>query len=190
MNLGLRQLIDRTILTPIQDKSARLLTKAALFMLAAFAFLIGFIFLTAAFFIWVVQLAGPLVAALSVAGFYVAVGIIAVLIAIYGGREKVRKPKPAASQATSSSTGPSAADENRISDDEKERAAVISEAVVPLIEVLRSLGWKREELALLAAAELAKKLPPLTLVGLAIICGFLIGRLYQLPVGLIPKKAA
>jgi hypothetical protein len=71
-----------------------------------------------------------------------------------------------------------------------DRAEVISEAVVPIIEILRSLGWKREELALLAGAELAKTLPPLTLVGFAIICGFLIGRMTELPAHFLTRKKA
>jgi len=190
MNPGLRQLLDRSIIFPLQRKGARLLTKAALFVLSAFAFLIAILFSMAAFFIWLVQVAGAIIASLAVAGLFFTMAIVAILFALYSGREqkpataKVKEPlRPAA--APSQSAPPDA----RGAED-AERAERITEAVVPILEVLQALGWKREELALLASAELAKKLPPLTLVGLALICGFLIGRVHTLPFGSANKKEA
>jgi Putative Actinobacterial Holin-X, holin superfamily III len=182
MNLGLRGLVHQSIILPLQRKGVRLLMKAALFLVAFFALLVAIVFLTAAFFIWIDGLAGPLVAALAVAGLYLGIAIVAILAALYGGAEK---PQASPKQAETIGDGI----KENISQEE-DRAAVISEAVVPLLEVLRALGWKREEMALLAGAELAKTLPPLTLVGLAIICGFLIGRMANLPFGRSQKKAA
>jgi hypothetical protein len=170
MNLGLGGLVHQSIILPLQRKGARLLMKAALLLVALIALLVVIIFLTTAFFIWIDSLAGPLIAALAVAGLYLVVAIIAILGALYGGNEK---PHPMPKQA-----------------DRAGQKKVHPEAVLPIVEVLRALGWKREEMALLAGAELAKTLPPLTLVGLAIICGFLIGRMANLPFGWEPKKAA
>jgi hypothetical protein len=192
MNLGLRGLVQQSIILPLQRKGARLLMKAALFVVALIALIVAAAFLTAAFFIWIDQLAGPLVAALAVAGLYLGIAIIAILCAIYGGNEK---PDAASKQAEAASTKDRRkenASQDRLQDhlkEKEERAEVISEAVLPLLEVLRALGWKREEMALLASAELAKTLPPLTLVGLTLICGFLIGRMANLRFGWSPKKA-
>ncbi len=188
MNLGLRGLVQQSIILPPQRKCARLLMKAALFAVAFIALIVAAIFLTAAFFIWIDQLAGPLIAALATAGLYLGIAIIAVLCAIYGGNEK----PPAASKPAAAASAKNLHREKTSQDhskEQEERAEVISEAVLPLLEVLRALGWKREEMALLASAELAKTSPPLTLVGLALICGFLFGRIGNLPFGGRPTKA-
>ncbi len=188
MNLGLRGLVQQSIILPLQRKGARLLMKAALFVVALIALIVTLIFLTAAFFIWIDQLAGPLIAALAVAGLYLGIAIIAILCAVYGGNDKPRNtPKQAAAAGVKNLRSEQAGHEE--ASEQEERAAIISEAVLPLLEVLRALGWKREEMALLASAELAKTLPPLTLVGLALICGFMIGRMANLPFGWSPKKA-
>jgi uncharacterized membrane protein YqjE len=191
MNAWLQQLISRSILIPLQQKGARLLRKAALFALAAFAVLFAIVFLSVAFFIWIIQLVGVLAACLAFGAICLTIGVIALLFAVYSGREKLRTETSSRSQQqqNTGAAKESLADEqnDRAQDD---RAEAISEAVVPVIEILRSLGWKREEWALLAGAELAKTLPPLTLVGFAIICGFLIGRMIELPRDLLKRKKA
>ncbi|WP_020173993.1 phage holin family protein [Methyloferula stellata] len=191
MNFGLRGLVQQSIILPLQRKGARLLMKAALFLVALIALLVAAIFLTAAFFIWIDQLAGPLIAALAVAGLYLVIAVGALLFAIYGGNEKPRDvSKEAKTDGVKSQRQENASPEN--ARDEEDRAAVIAEAIVPYVEILRALGWKREEMALLAGAELAKTLPPLTLVGFAIVCGFLIGRManLKLPFDWAQKKSA
>ena len=45
--------------------------------------------------------------------------------------------------------------------------------------MLASLGLRREQIAVLAGASLAKRLGPVPLVGIAIVAGFLVGRLWQ-----------
>jgi hypothetical protein len=191
MNFGLRALVQQSIILPLQRKGARLLMKAALFLVALIALLVAAIFLTAAFFIWIDQLAGPLIAALAVASLYLAIAVGALLFAVYGGNEKPRDAsKDAKTDGVKNRRQENASQEN--AGDAEDRAAVIAEAVVPYVEILRALGWKREEMALLAGAELAKTLPPLTLVGFAIVCGFLIGRManLKLPFDWTQKKSA
>ncbi len=191
MNFGLRGLVQQSIILPLQRKGARLLMKAALFLVALVALLVVAIFLTAAFFIWIDQLAGPLIAALAVASLYLLIAVSALLYAVHGGKEK---PHGASKQAKTDSAKnlrqESPSQENVRQ--EEDRAEVISEAVAPYVEILRALGWKQEEMALLAGAELAKTLPPLTLVGFAIICGFLIGRManLKLPLDWAGKRSA
>jgi fatty acid desaturase len=187
MNPGLRQLIDRSIISPIQRKSVRFLTKAALFAVAAFAFLLAILFAMAAFFIWLVQLAGAIVASIAVAGLFCILAIIAILFALYGFREKKLKVSPKQT-ADAKETARSTESPAQIALEDAQREESITEAVAPLLDVLRALGLKREELALLAGSELAKKLPPLTLVGLAIVCGFFIGRMNTFPFDLMTKK--
>ncbi len=191
MNLGLRGLVQQSIILPLQRKGARLLMKAALFGVALIALIIAAAFLTAAFFIWIDQLAGPLVAALAVAGLYFGTAVIAILCAIYGGNGESNGASEQAEAVGIKSQRTENARQDHSQDrlkEQEDRAEVISEAVLPLLEVLRALGWKREEMALLAGAELAKTLPPLTLVGLTLICGFLIGRMANLPFGWSPTK--
>jgi hypothetical protein len=193
MNAWLQQLISQSILLPLQQKGARLLRKAALFALAALAFLLAIVFLSVAFFIWIVQLLGLLTACLAFGGFCLSFGIVALLFAIYSGREtsknETRKETQENVQAANKLKDQLAAEQNQ-QETQDRRSEVISEAVVPIIEILRSLGLKREEYALLAGAELAKTLPPLTLVGLAVICGFLIGRMTQLPMDFLERRKA
>ena len=45
--------------------------------------------------------------------------------------------------------------------------------------MLASLGLRREQIAVLAGSSLAKQLGPLPLVGLALVGGFLIGRMWK-----------
>jgi hypothetical protein len=187
MNFGLRGLVQQSIILPLQRKGARLLMKAALFVVALVALIVASVFLTAAFFIWINQLAGPLIAALATAGIYLSIAIIAFLCAVYGGNDKPHRESKRAAPAGVKNLHQDASQEK--TKEQEDRAAVISEAVLPLLEVLRTLGWKREEMALLAGAELAKTLPPMTLVGLALICGFLIARMANLPFGWSPPKA-
>jgi len=184
MNAWLRQYLARTIVNPLQRESARLLTKAALFALALFVFLIGLGFLTAALFIWIDGLAGALAAALCVAGAYFGIGIIAIFTAIYGGKARLEAP---ARRQMNEKRPRNVLEENDA--EHVNREAEITEAIAPIIEVLRSLGLKREELALLAGAELAKTLPPLTLAGFAVVCGFLIGRMAKWPFGIGMKES-
>jgi len=180
MNSWLTQLVNQTIIIPLQEKGARLLMKAGLFCVAAFTFFLGIVFLIVAFFIWIYTLAGALIASLAIAGGFFLIALIAVL-GLFSDRffqTKARKPAPARPAQGTAHRGPNMDAERA---EENFRSVEITDAIQPIIETLRSLGMKREELALLAGAELAKKLPPLTLMGLLLVCGFLIGRMAKMP---------
>ena len=60
-----------------------------------------------------------------------------------------------------------------------QRGAQVDRFIAPLLNTLRSLGLRREQLAVVAGAAVAKQLRPVPLVGLAIVAGFLFGRLWK-----------
>ena len=62
---------------------------------------------------------------------------------------------------------------------QNERSTKIDQFIAPLLNVLQNLGLRREQLAVLAGASVAKQLRPVPLVGLAIIAGFLLGRVWK-----------
>ena len=154
-------LIDR-----ITTVSARLLRKAALLFVAALCLLVVVVALTVAFFLWIASLASPIIAALAVAGVYFAVAALALIFALRDGSTKAE------------SAGPS------LKDTPKRQAeaginAQIDQFTAPLMDLLARFGFRREQLAVLAGASMAKQLGPLPLVGLAIVGGFLIGRMWK-----------
>lgn len=145
---------------------ASLLRKLALFLVAGVCFIVTLIALTIAFDLWIASLAGPIVAALAVAFVYLLVGVVAIVLALRSGAAPSAAMKPdAAAEA--------AADHTRT------RQAQIDHFTAPLLGLLQSLGLRREQLAVLAGASLAKQLKPVPLVGLAVIAGFLIGRMWK-----------
>ena len=149
----------------VSDFSARLLRKLALFVVAALCLNVVLIALTVAFGMWIATLAGAIVGVLAVAGFYLLIAVVAIVIA-------TRKPKRSVAQAE---TGESAEQ----SKDRVDLNSQVDDFTAPLLGLLQSLGLRREQLAVLAGATVAKKLGPVPLVGLAIVAGFLIGRTYK-----------
>ena len=151
--------------SPLVDQvtafGASLLRKLALFVVAAFCMVVVVIALTIVFDLWIASLAGSIVGALAVAGLYLAVAIIAVVLATRGGA------KPAQAEAEPAAAASAAKDEK------------VDQFTAPLLAMLASLGLRREQIAVLAGASLAKRLGPVPLVGIAIVAGFLIGRLWQ-----------
>ena len=151
--------------SPLVDQvtafGASLLRKLALFVVAALCMVVVVIALTIAFDLWIASLAGSIVGALAVAGLYLAVAIIAVVLATRGGA------KPAQAEAEPAAAASAAKDEK------------VDQFTAPLLAMLASLGLRREQIAVLAGASLAKRLGPVPLVGIAIVAGFLIGRLWQ-----------
>ena len=102
--------------------------------------------LTIAFFLWLATIASPVVAALSVAGFYLTIAIIAVLFALYGGRPKKTvgdKTKPDEKRDAAK------AEEARVA---AGLNAQIDQATAPLMDLLARFGLRREQLAVLAGA--------------------------------------
>ena len=55
----------------------------------------------------------------------------------------------------------------------------IDEAVAPVLDVLRESGLERERIALAAGTEIAKQLHPFSVVGIAIVGGFFLGRILK-----------
>lgn len=156
--------------SPLVDQvttfGASLLRKLALFIVAGVSMVVVIIALTIAFDFWIASLAGPIVGALAVAGLYLAIAIAAVVLALRGGA----RPKESAAQTQADD----AVRQAETAKDEK-----VDQFTAPILAMLASLGLKREQIAVLAGAGLAKRLGPVPLVGIAIVAGFLVGRLWQ-----------
>lgn len=156
--------------SPLVDQvttfGASLLRKLALFIVAGISMVVVIIALTIAFDFWIASLAGPIVGALAVAGLYLAIAIAAVVLALRGGA----RPKESAAQTQADD----AVRQAETAKDEK-----VDQFTAPILAMLASLGLKREQIAVLAGAGLAKRLGPVPLVGIAIVAGFLVGRLWQ-----------
>ncbi|MCX8253055.1 hypothetical protein RHAL1_02333 [Beijerinckiaceae bacterium RH AL1] len=158
-------------LDPLIDKvsqaSARLLRKLALFLVAATCLIVVIIALTVAFALWVASKAGAIAGVLAVAGVYLVVALVAVFFALRKERAAVAADPATASQAAESEAAA------------RGRGEQIDAFAAPLMDLLAGLGLKREQLAVLAGSSLAKQLGPLPLVGLALLGGFLIGRMWK-----------
>ena len=154
-------------LTPLIDQisefGARLVQKLALFLVAALCLLVVASALTLAFGLWVNTLAGPIVGCLAVAGLYLVIAGGSVFLAL-------RKPRPKAAVA-----GEPEQDAAQRAD----RDHRVDDLTAPLLGLLQTLGLRREQLAVVAGATIAKQLGPVPLVGLAIVAGFLIGRMVK-----------
>ena len=152
---------------PIVDRlaavGASLARKLALLLVTTLCFLVALVALTIAFDLWVASLAGPIVGALAVAGVYLAIGATTAILAL---RPTVAKRVEAGERSAAST----AADQ---------RGAQIDRFIAPLLNTLRNLGLRREQMAVLAGASVAKQLRPVALVGLAIVAGFVFGRLWK-----------
>ena len=155
---AVQPLIDR-----LSMAGASLLRRLAFFLVAGICFVVVLIALTIALDLWVAELAGPVAGALAVAGVYFAIGVTAGAIGMRSGV----KPAPGA-QAP-----PAEAETKRA------RQTQIDQFIAPLLDMLMRLGLRREQLAVLAGASLAKQLRPVPLVGLAIIAGFVAGRMWK-----------
>lgn len=154
-------------LSPIMDRlsaaASRLLWKVAFFALAGLSMLVVLLALTIAFCLWIASMAGTIVGVLAVAGLYLLVALAAVFLAL-------RKPLAAKAET-----------EEVKAEHEQTTAfdAQVDEFTAPLMRVLQRLGLKREQLGVLAGMSVAKQLGPLPLTGLALIAGFLVGRMWK-----------
>lgn len=158
--------------TPLIDQAADygagLLRKLALFLVAAICVAIAGAAATVAFGLWIASFAGAVVGAAAVAGVYLLLGGACVGLAF--------RPHRRISEAAKV-----AVDENEdVEDDEgRFRREQIDRFTEPLLRILSSLGLRREQIAVLAGASIAKQLKPLPLLGAAIVAGFVIGRMYK-----------
>ena len=171
----LARLVGGTVQPLIDRLSAAgisLVRRLALFLVAGLCFVVVLIALTVALDLWVAELAGPIAGALTVAAVYLAVGLTAGGIALRGGA----KSTSAAGSATADSGNPAKAPE---AETKRARRAQIDQFIAPLLDMLQRLGLRREQLAVLAGASIAKQLNPVPLLGLAIIAGFVVGRMWK-----------
>ena len=167
------------LIDQVSTASARLLRKLALFLVAGLCLVVVLIALTIAFDLWIASKAGAIVGALAVAGLYLLVAVGAVLLGLSKDR-----PKPATAAAR--------AEAERAAESEAAasgRGEQIDAFTAPLMAALASLGFRREQLAVLAGSSLAKQLGPLPLVGLALLGGFLVGRMWKSWRGLLSSDA-
>ncbi|WP_158810811.1 phage holin family protein [Beijerinckia sp. L45] len=153
------------LIDSITEFSVRLLRKVALFLVAAMCLLVVLIALTIAFDLWIATLAGPIVAALAVAGLYFIVAILAVVFALRDGSS----PAVTVEDAKAAEAVPLQPEIN----------AQIDQFTKPILDILQRFGLRREQLAVFAGATMAKRLGPVPLVGCAIVVGFLVGRLWK-----------
>lgn len=156
------------LIDSITEFSARLLRKAALFLVAALCLLVVLIALTIAFDLWIATLAGPIVAALAVAGLYMLVAVLALVLALRDGSAPAVSARDAEAATARAAEPP-----------HPEIAAQIDQFTAPILDILKRFGLRREQLAVFAGATMAKRLGPLPLVGCAIVVGFLVGRLWK-----------
>ena len=158
-------------ISPLVDQitafGASLLRKLALFVVAALCMVVVLIALTIAFDLWIATLAGPIVGALAVAGLYLAVAVAAVVLALRGNARSAQGNSQVAAEDATRQAESNAKDEK------------VDQFTAPILAMLASLGLRREQIAVLAGASLAKRLGPVPLVGIAIVAGFLLGRLWR-----------
>lgn len=164
--IGLLTRLLAGALTPLthqlSDVMARLLRKLALFFVAAVCLLVTVIALTVAFDLWIAAHFGAIAGALAVAALYLSIAGVAVVFATR---------KPTATQETNAGESTAQAQARAA------RGEQIDDFTAPVLAWLQKLGLRREQAAVLAGASIAKQLGPLPLVGLAIVAGFLIGRM-------------
>jgi hypothetical protein len=118
-------------------------------------------FLTAALFIFLEDRYGGTIAALAVAGVYLLFAIICfgVLKILQRSAAKAEQHQATVTTATSD-----------VVSEEVQRAAE------PWMQILETAGLYRERAALLVSGEALRKLKPMQLVGMAVLGGFVFGR--------------
>jgi hypothetical protein len=118
-------------------------------------------FLTAALFIFIEDRYGGTIAALTLVGFYLILAIVCFVVL------KVLQPS-AASAERQQPTLTDAAGE--VVSEEVQRAAE------PWMQILETAGLYRERAALIVSGDALRKLKPMQLVGMAVLGGFIFGR--------------
>ncbi|MEA2838968.1 MAG: hypothetical protein QOF41_298 [Methylobacteriaceae bacterium] len=160
MKAFLERLI-REAVAPIKRAIARAVQSAALLTIAGICLIIMWGFLTAALFIFIEDRYGGTIAALAVAGVYLLLAIICfvVLKMLQRPAAKAERQQPTLADAT-----------GEVVSEEVQRAAE------PWMEILETAGLYRERAALIVSGEALRKLKPMQLVGMAVLGGFVFGR--------------
>lgn len=151
------------LIDQVTSFGASLLRKLALFLVAAVCLIVVVVALTVAFDLWIASLAGPIIGALAVAALYFFIAVTAVILALRGG----------------SKTAVTSVEESEAESEGPSKEETVDQFTAPIMAMLASLGLRREQIAVLAGASLAKRLGPVPLVGIAIIAGFLVGRMWR-----------
>lgn len=160
MKAFLERLI-REATAPIKRAIARIVQSAVLLTVAGICLIIMWGFLTAALFIFLEDRFGGTIAALVLAGVYLLFAIICFVA--------LKVMQRSAAKAAERQTTFAAATTEVVSE-EMQRVAE------PWMEILETAGLYRERAALLIGGEALRKMKPMQLVGMAILGGFVFGR--------------
>jgi hypothetical protein len=160
MKAFLERLI-REATAPIKRAIARAIQSAALLTIAGICLMIMWGFLTAALFIFIEDRYGGTIAALAVAGFYLLLAVVcfAVLKILQRSAASADRQQPTLTGAA-----------GEVVSEEMQRAAE------PWMEILETAGLYRERAALIVSGDALRKLKPMQLVGMAVLGGFVFGR--------------
>jgi hypothetical protein len=151
----------REATAPIKRAIARIIQSAVLLTIAGICLIIMWGFLTAALFIFLEDRFGGTIAALIVAGVYLLFAIICVAVLKMMRRSAAKAEERQATFAAATSD---------VVSEEMQRAAE------PWMEILETAGLYRERAALLVSGDALRKMKPMQLVGMAILGGFVFGR--------------
>ena len=160
MKAFLERLI-REATAPIKRAIARIIQSAVLLTIAGICLIIMWGFLTAALFIFLEDRYGGTIAALVLAGLYLLFAIICFGVLKIVQRSAAKAEQRQATFATATSD---------VVSEEVQRAAE------PWMEILETAGLYRERAALLMSGEALHKMKPMQLVGMAVLGGFVFGR--------------
>jgi hypothetical protein len=160
----MKQFFERLIreaTAPIKRGIARIIQSAVLLTVAGICLIIMWGFLTAALFIFLEDRFGGTVAALAVAGVYLlfAITCFVVLKILQRSAAKAERQQPTLADAT-----------GEVVSEEVQRAAE------PWMEILETAGLYRERAALIVSGDALRKMKPMQLVGMAVLGGFVFGR--------------
>jgi hypothetical protein len=160
----MKQFFERLIreaTAPIKRAIARIIQSAVLLTVAGICLIIMWGFLTAALFIFLEDRFGGTVAALAVAGVYLlfAITCFVVLKILQRSAAKAERQQPTLADAAGG-----------VVSDEVQRAAE------PWMEILETAGLYRERAALIVSGDALRKMKPMQLVGMAVLGGFVFGR--------------
>jgi UPF0716 family protein affecting phage T7 exclusion len=158
---------------PIKRAIARIIQSTVLLTIAGICLIIMWGFLTAALFIFLEDRFGGTIAALAVAGVYLlfAITCFVVLKILQRSAAKAERRQPTFAAATSD-----------VMSEEVQRAAE------PWMQILETAGLYRERAALIVSGDALRKMKPMQLVGMAVIGGFVFGRV--ITGGREPRKKA
>lgn len=155
--------IVSSALAPLEAGAKRLLGSAGIGVIVVACLIAAIAFLSIALDAWLAHLLGSALAALVVAGFYLLVAVIAVILL------RLRAAKPAAAPQ------PQPIDQHEA----PPASTNLDEVLAPFVAILHESGLKREEVAMRLGTEAAKQFGPFALVAIALAAGFLLERSFN-----------